>query len=115
MTHVLRHFSALMSRIVPATNICCCAACGRGAREPPTCLFFPTHHGGAMWWRHGPAPDGLESDVISLEWRSLSWAFCHFNIILQYQRVQARALKQAGRHKRELTARTLYCSHAATI
>ena len=45
--------------------------------------------------------DGLESDVISLEWRSLSWAFCHFYIILQYQRVQARALKQAGRHKRE--------------
>ena len=56
-----------------------------------------------MLWRHGPAPHGLETDVILLEWRSLSWAFFIFflNIILQYQRVQARALKQAGhQHKR---------------
>ena len=101
MTHGFASFSALMSCILSSTNICCCAACSCGAVEPHTCLFFPTHHGDAMGRRHGPAPHGLESDVISLEWRSLSWAFCHFYIILQYQRVQARALKQAGRHKRE--------------
>ena len=101
MTHGFASFSALMSCILSSTNICCCAASSCGAAEPHTCLFFPTHHGDAMGRRHGPAPHGLESDVISLEWRSLSWAFCHFYTILQYQRVQARALKQAGRHKRE--------------
>ena len=104
MTHGFASFSALMSCILSSTNICCCAASSCGAAEPHTCLFFPTHHGDAMGRRHGPAPHGLESDVISLEWRSLSWAFCHFYIILQYQRVQARALKQAGRHKREPVA-----------
>ena len=50
---------------------------------------------GLLLWATG------SSRRLSLEWRSLSWAFFHFYIILQYQRVQARALKQASRHKRE--------------
>ena len=33
-------FLALMSRIVSCKIICCCTAWCRGAREPPTCLFF---------------------------------------------------------------------------
>ena len=56
---------------------------------------------GLLLWATGSSLTSSESGVISLEWRSLSWAFCHFYTILQYQRVQARALKQAGRHKRE--------------
>ena len=35
---------------------------------------------GLLFWATG------SSRRLSLEWRSLSWAFCHFNIILQYQR-----------------------------
>ena len=51
---------------------------------------------GLLLWATG------SSRRLSLEWwRSLSWAFCHLYIVLQHQRVQARALKQAGRHKRE--------------
>ena len=74
MALVLRHFSARMSRIVPATNICCCAACGRGAREPPTCLFFGFPSG-----RLGPGEAGVTARIDrgkvgaypSLRWRAV--------------------------------------------
>ena len=50
---------------------------------------------GLLLWATG------SSRRLSLEWRSPSRAFCRFYIILQHQRVQARAIKQAGRHKRK--------------
>ena len=79
-------------------------AAGR-VSHPPVCSFPPTTvaPSGDVTAQPptGSSLTSSESDVISLEWRSLSWAFCHFYTILQYQRVQARALKQAGRHKRE--------------
>ena len=71
--------------------------------HPPVCSFPPTTVapcGGVT--AQPPTGSSLASSRWSLEWRSLSWEFCHFYIILQYQRVQERALKQAGRHKREL-------------
>ena len=49
---------------------------------------------GLLLWATG------SSRRLSLERCSLSGAFCHFYIILQHQRVQARAIEQAGRHKR---------------
>ena len=49
-THVVM-FVLFVSRIVPCTNICCCAAWCSGALETHTCLSFPTHRGGAMWRR----------------------------------------------------------------
>ena len=58
MTDVFVIFSALMSRIVPCTNICCCTAWCHGARKPPTCLFFGFPSG-----RLGPGGAGVTARI----------------------------------------------------